>query len=465
MKSSVERCIDAAKQIDKSFSGPEQFVHLHNHTIFSTLDGIAKPAEYFDVCSALGHKAFAITDHGNLGAIPDAYTASQSSGIKLIVGCEVYYNEYHPEMVGRQKEGQKWSDFTPDEQEKYRRNRHITVLAKNDVGFRNLIALTNTASDIGFYYKPRVWPDLIDKYKEGLIILSGCINGPCCHQLVLAMKADNDQDRQLHLNEGLKKISVFREMLGEDFFIEVQVPGQKVPNSLEVFGQMVAISNAIKLPMVMTNDCHIISREDFEVQRCMMAIEQNTTIDDPDLFMLDSDDLFFKSRAQLRQTFVTHGYNKLATTNDFETSCDNSIMIADRCEPFTPNVDPKLPKVHDADNLLARIVAEQLVQRNLLSDRKFKIDGIEVTYEQQAAIEIERICEKGFASYFLITRDLVQFARSNKWDVGPGRGSAGGSLVCYLLGVHDLDPLKWGLSFDRFLSVTRGGYSLNCTME
>jgi hypothetical protein len=217
---------------------------------------------------------------------------------------------------------------------------------------------------------------------------------------------------------------------------------------------------------IISRNCHFTNRPDFKVQKCMMAVGQGLKIDDPNLFHVDSDEQFYKSRAQLRQTFFEGRYDRYISAREFEECLENTVKLADRCETFSPDLDPKLPKIPKAGEKLTRLVYENLKTKNLLnSTKKYMVDGQMVTHKEQATIELKRYIEKGFASYFLIIRDLVQFSKKNDWDVGPARGSAGGSLVCYLIGIHSLDPLKWGLSSVRFMGDSRGGNLLKVTME
>jgi DNA polymerase-3 subunit alpha len=223
-------------------------------------------------------------------------------------------------------------------------------------------------------------------------------------------------------------------------------------------------ADKLKIKPVLTNDVHYLAREDFIVQKMMMAVAQETTIDSPDLFHVNSDAQYMKSRAELWATFKNGKYSQGIDDRLFEQLCDNTLLIADRCEKFQADSSPKYPEIHSADDQIRKIVAVQLHKRGLdTCTKKFVIDGRQVTYLQQAKIELQRFIDKGFSSYFLITRNLIQYGKKRGWPFSP-RGSAGGSLVCFLLGIHVLDPLLWGLSFDRFLASSRGGYMLNVTM-
>jgi DNA polymerase-3 subunit alpha len=464
----TQKELEAADEADRKFSGPKDFVHLHTHSLFSTLDGVASPEQYVQRAAQVGMKALGLTDHGSLAGLPNAYWEAKKQGIKLLAGCEIYLNDYHLQFKEMQEKGIKLSalkESDPELVERFRRNRHLTVICQNMTGYRNLISLMREGYEMGLYYnKPRTWFDQLKKYKEGLIIISGCLNGPVCHELRKGSecrdKGDHEKQRYYY-GKALDYVKQYRAEFGDNFYLELQMPGATIERGKEVFYQIAAISKKTGIPAVMTGDIHYLHRSDFELQKTMMAVEQQTTVDDPNLFHVDSNECFFKTRAQFRQTFIEQEYDKYDGVELLEQACDNTVAIAEKCEAFSPDLSPKLPEVQDADIKIRRLVSKALIQRGLHKDEsKYFIDGRMVTYREQVKIELQRIIEKRFSSYFLITMNLVQHARTNSWDVGPARGSAGGSLVCFLLGIHDLDPLKWGLSFDRFLSPSRGGFML-----
>jgi DNA polymerase-3 subunit alpha len=414
-----------------------------------------------------------------MAGLPDAYWAAvelkKKTGkkVKFLAGCEIYLNDYHQEFMALKNDKNfklnAFKEVDPDKAERFRRNRHLVIICKDMTGYKNLITLQRKGFEQGLYGKyPRVWTSLLEKHKEGLIVISGCLNGPICHELRKGAECRERGDKEGHAayyKKALKYVQDYREKFGENFYIELQMPGEQIERGKEVFFQLSSIAKKLKIPAVMTGDIHYLHRSDFELQTAMMAIGQNTTIDDPGLFHVDSDEGFFKTRAQFRQTFVENGYAKEDGIAWFEKVCDQTMEIAERCKPFSPDLSPKLPEIADADEKLKKTVAEALRTKGLhLDNNKYLCDGRMVTYKEQVKIELQRIMEKKFSSYFLITRNLVMHARDNRWDVGPARGSAGGSLTCYLLGIHDMDPLKWGLSFDRFLSPSRGGFMLEAKM-
>jgi len=446
-------------------AAPEQFVHLHNHTIFSMLDGVAEPEAYFGACAERGWPAFAITEHGTMSSIPDAHISATEHSVKFIAGCELYYNDYEQRRRKLVESGGKVKDLLETQRglnARMRRNRHITVLCRNMTGYGNLLKINNYAIKHGFFYKPRVWFENLAAHSEGLIVLSGCLNGPVAHEI-----------RQDNLSGGefrgaVEYVKMFKEAFGENYFIELQMPClDEEVGDVKAFRTLVELAGRFGIRTVLTNDCHYLERRDFEVQKTMMAIDQGTTVDDPELFHVNSDEQFFKTREELRKTFLTKGYSDGVGLAEFEKACDGTLLVAEMCEAFDPDVSPKLPRLENDVPVLVQAAWEGFKRRGLhLDDTKYStMDGLEVTYREQMILELRRFVEKGFASYFLITKDLVDCSHRRGWPIGPARGSAGGSLVCWLLGITSLDPIAWGLSFNRFLSPNRGGRMLQVKME
>lgn len=454
------------------YTGPSDFVHHHLHTTMSTLDGVASPEDYILECKRRKWTAIAATEHGNCASIPDMYLEANKHGIKNIAGCEIYYNDWEPARKNIENV-RALKVENPHLYNRVVRNRHLTVLAKNEIGLENLLKLTTQAHKTGGFglgrtKYPRVWFEKLCEFKEGLIILSGCLNGPVAHELRFTEIKDKDGstlwarkfDECSHDAETY--VRKFHEVFGDDYYMELQMPG--VAQDELVFKWSVAKAKELGIKCVLTNDAHYIEQKDAYYQKVMMAISQGVTIDSPDLFYSNSDEQFFKTRAELWATFKNKSYSDGIPDSDFEEFCDNTLLVADRCDKMRVDPSPKTPQFPNADNQLRKIVAEALVAKGLHNDpKKYLIDGREVTAVDQAKIEIQRFIDKGFSSYFLITQDLIQYGRARGWPFTP-RGSAGGSLVCYLLGIANFNPMKWGLSFDRFLSPSRGGYSLNTKM-
>jgi DNA polymerase III subunit alpha len=472
----------------EDYNGPSEFAHLHNHTVFSALDGVATPEQYAEQCYERGYPAMSATEHGHMASVPDMYLAFKKYGVKYIPGCEIYFNDYEPTRKELESKGIKvrspiWRAANPVLSARVSRNRHLTVLCKNEVGYQNLIKLTTQAYETGLFgmgrsQYNRIWFEKLCEYKEGLIILSGCLNGPICHELRYRKLKDkegnvvHERSRAEALDSAVSYIKKFKSVFKDDYFIELQMPGigtedrfgDRIVTDYEVFRWLVALADSFKVPIVLANDCHYLDRKDFELQKLMMAVSQDTTMDSPDLFHVNSSEQYMKSRPEMWARFKNNQYSKGLDDGVFENMCDNTLLIADKCEPLVIDTGLKTPEIENEDQELRKIVAKRIKQLGLdKKSRKFLIDGREVTYVDQAKIELNRFIDKGFSSYFLITSDLVDYGRQRGWPFSP-RGSAGGSLVCYLMGIHTLDPMLWGLSFDRFLSPSRGGYMLNLDM-
>jgi len=461
-----------------AYSGDNSFVHLHSHTLYSMLDGVASPMQYAEECYKRKYPAMAITEHGHMASVPEAYAAFKQYGVKYIPGCEIYFNAYEPKRQEMLQQGinvrsLEWRRTNPELASRIIRNRHLTVICKNKKGFENLVKLTTQAYETGLFGVSmkqfnRIWFEKLCEYREGLIILSGCLNGPINHELRTKTITDKDGnivreiDKKERLENAVKYIKQFKDVFGDDYYMELQMPG--VEGDIFAFQTSVMLADHFKIKTVLANDSHYMERKDFQIQKIMMAIAQETTVDSPDLFHVNSDEQFFKSRPELYERFSENEYSKGFDVGVFEKACDHTLEIADKCEMIEFNTDPKIPVVQDADEELKKLVASRLIELGLHKiDRRFVIDGKEVTYLEQAKIELNRFIEKGFASYFLITKDIIEHGKSRGWPF-TARGSAGGSLVCYLLRITSVDPLSWGLSFDRFLAPSRGGYMLNVNM-
>lgn len=465
-----------SKKIKPSdYKGSSDFVHLHNHTVYSVLDGVATPEQYAAECSERGYVAMSATEHGNMASVPDMHFAFRKNNIKFIPGCEIYYNDYEPLRQKPEFSIKKTREENPHLALRVSRNRHLTILCKDDIGFHNLLKLTSEAWKFGFYYRPRIWFDKLCEYKEGLIVLSGCMNGPVAHELRLDAFGEVENEEIIR-DDALDKtgpeyVKLFKEVFKDDYYIETQMPCLPEIYDYAAFTKLVELADEFDIPVVLANDAHYLNRADFYLQKVMMAVGQKTTIDDPNMFHVNSDEQFMKTRAELWATFKNNAYSQFIDDRKFEEMCNNTLQVADRCSGIHPDTNLKIPdwatirKGEDADKELCRLAVQGLKKRKLDKvKKKYLIDGCEVTYFEQMKIELDRFISKGFASYFLITRDLLMYGKEKGWPFGP-RGSAGGSLVCFLIGIHSLDPLKWGLSFDRFMASSRGGYQLKVTMD
>ncbi len=455
------------------YTGPKEWVALHNHSVYSPLDGVATVPQYARTCLERGYPGMALTEHGNMASVPELYTTFREKGLVPVIGCEIYLNDDEPKRksLGSIRALRK-TDF--EAYTRVARNRHLTVLAKNETGYHNLIKLTTQAFQTGLFgvgrvQYPRIWFDKLCEFREGLIVLSGCLNGPLSHALRTKQIIDptgkpvREFTLQERMAEALRQIKQYRAAFGDDYYIELQQPG--VEGDVEVFRTSVMLADRYDIKTTITNDIHYLTREEHELQKIMMAIAQGVTVDSPDLFHVNSSEQYFKTRGELWATFRNGGYSRGFDDGVFEAACDNTLEVLDKCRNLTIDTSPKIPDLPNADNELCRLAVLRLRELGFDKEpRKFLIDGREVTYSQQTKIELERVIDKGFSSYFLITMKLVQYGKGRGWPFSP-RGSAGGSLLCFLLGISSINSCLWGLSFDRFLSPARGGFMLDMRMR
>lgn len=392
----------------------KNFTHLHVHTEFSLLDGAARVPELLDRAKSFGMTSLAITDHGTMYGIIDFYKEAVKRGIKPIIGCEVYLaptSRFLREAV----DGTKYF--------------HLILLVENNDGYKNLVKLVSLAATEGFYYKPRVDKEILRKYHNGLIALSACTAGEIPHAIL-----------QDNFSRAVELAKEYAEIFGRDnFFLEIQNHGME--EEKKVCDALKKISQELNIPLVATNDVHYVNREDNEVHDILLCIQTNKTLNDRKRLRFSSDDYFLKSPEEMREIF-----------SDLSDACENTLKIAERC-----NVSFEFGKLQmPAYKLPAPYTDEKIFLRDLcykkISDRYEKISD---EIKSRLDYELEIINRMGFDGYFLIVWDFINFARENKIAVGPGRGSAAGSIVAYILGITSLDPLKFNLLFERFLNPER----------
>ncbi|WP_018084824.1 DNA polymerase III subunit alpha [Desulfurispora thermophila] len=389
------------------------FVHLHVHTEYSLLDGAARIKKVVEKARELGMPALAITDHGSMFGVVDFYKACQKAGVKPILGCEVY-------VAPRTRH-----DRVPKVDDNLY---HLVLLAENDEGYRNLLQLVSLAYVEGFYYKPRVDKELLARYSQGLVALSGCIAGEVASFVL--------QDR---MDQAAAAAAGYRDIFGPgNFYLEVQDHGfaeQRKANR-----GLVELARRLDLPLVASNDVHYVAREHAEMQDVLLCIQTGKTVDEENRLKFSSPELYLKNGAEMQQLF-----------GDYPAALRNTLAIAERC-----NVELEFGKFHlpvyqvpegeTVDSYLARLCREGLERRygNVTEQIKNRLE-----------YELGVIKQMGYSAYFLIVWDFIHYARSQGIPVGPGRGSAAGSLVAYALGITNIDPLKYGLLFERFLNPER----------
>ncbi len=391
----------------------EPFVHLHNHTAYSLLDGASKVDELMKRAKELNMPAMAITDHGVMHGVVDFYKACKKNDIKPIVGCEVYVA---PRSRTDRKPGLDDSAY------------HLVLLVKNETGYRNLCKLESLASLEGFYYKPRVDRELLEQYHEGLIALSGCIAGEVAQRI---LEENYDAAREAAI--------WYRDLFGTDnYYFEVQNHGMH--EQIQVNYYLNQLSQELGIPLVATNDNHYVYQEDAKTQDVMLCIQTGKTLDDANRMRFEGSEFYLKSYDEMQQVL-----------GDYPESLTNTLKIAEQCNfdfTFGENHMPlfDVPEGYTLDSYLDALCREEIQKRyNPVTDE----------IVQRLEYELGVIKQMGYSGYFLIVWDFIRHARENGIYVGPGRGSAAGSIVAYALRITDIDPLKYDLLFERFLNPER----------
>jgi len=403
-----------------------EFVHLHVHTQYSLLDGMIRLDELFKKAKEYKMPAIAITDHGNMFGAIDFYQQAYKNGIKPIIGCELY--------VAPRSRLDKTSSSIGEA------TRHLIVLVKNIQGYKNLMKLTSAAYLDGFYYRPRVDKEILKEYHEGLIASSACLHGEIGDLIVRG-----------NMEEAKKVALTYQEIFGEDnFYLEIMengLPDQKIANA-----GLIEISKELSIPLVATNDCHYLAAEHAEAHNILLCIQTGKTIEDSDRMSMDSQQFYVRSPEEMKTLF--------AATPE---AINNTIRIAEKCNLtlefgkfYLPKYEIKNPE-ETLDDYLERKVREgfEKLIPTIAKDTKKDEAIVRGKYEKRLSEELGIIKAMGFAGYFLIVSDFVKHAKHNDIPVGPGRGSAAGSLVAYSLRITNIDPIRYDLLFERFLNPDR----------
>lgn len=398
---------------------PSQFVHLHLHTQFSLLDGANQIDPLIQRVKSFGQPAVAMTDHGNMFGAVEFYRKAKEAGVKPIIGCEAYMAP--------------GSRFTKDSALAHNDYYHLILLATNLKGYQNLIKLVSKAYLEGFYYKPRMDKELLQQHHEGLIALSGCLSGEVAYLI-----------GQKDLEGATKAAGEYREIFGKDnYYLELQANGlehQRVAND-----GLLDIHKKLGIPLAGTNDCHYLKKEDARPHDLMLCLQTGKTINEPNRLKFDTDQLYVKSTDEIAAEF-----------RELPQAVANTVRIAEACNLELALNQTHLPQYKVPSGFTRETYMEHLAKEGLaarLQERPSSIPAM--AYEARLKEELTIICSMGFAGYFLIVWDIIRFARSRGIPVGPGRGSAAGSLVAYALRITDLDPLVYTLLFERFLNPER----------
>jgi len=393
-----------------------KFTHLHVHSHYSLLDGLGKIDDLLDRAKELGMDSLALTDHGVLYGAVEFFIKAKERGIKPIIGCEMYLAP----------NGLSSKNPTAEDRKRY----HLTLLVKNEKGYRNLMKLISIAHLEGFYYKPRIDKEALRKYSDGLIGMSACIEG----EVPATIVSGNYQ-------KAKELAAEYEEIFGKgNFYMEIQdhphFKNQQIANE-----GMIKISQETEIPIVVTGDVHYVSKDDSDVQDILLCIQTNRKVHEKDRMTMRDFDLSMRSPQELHKTF-SHMPHALENTQKIAQQCDFQLRLGDTLLPHF-----EVPEGFTSESYLRHLAEEGLMNR-------FK-DKIIQEHKDRLEYELSVIEKTGFASYFLIVQDFVNWAKDSGIVVGPGRGSAAGSFVSYLIGITNIDPIKYNLLFERFLNPER----------
>lgn len=424
------------------------YEHLHLHTDFSLLDGYGKVEEYAARAPQINQKYLCVSDHGMMGAIPRQIRACEENGISPVFGCEIYVQDKHPPKDIFEK-------MTAEEKKPLRKSYHLLAIAYNNIGYRNLVELSSWAWLNGYYYRPRVTHEQLNKHKEGIIFTS------CCYNSEIGQAFDKHGEEA-----AFEMIEKYHRQFGDNFYLELMLLDFAKQKPYDKF--IIKAHDKYHLPLIISNDTHYCNEEDSKYQRYMLMIQKDTTIreierklseeDKADIFELQDRNLWMKSELELNEKWMEM-YSDVIPYELFVQAKKNTVEI---CRKVNVEIDRgiKLPQIPEAEEKLKEALVIGCKWRGITGKK----------YLSRLKEEYELICRKGFASYFLIQKQMTDEARricpsllgwgDGTEAHGPGRGSAASSLCCYCLGITDIDPVKYDLLFSRFLSESRGGRSI-----
>ncbi|MCL2099277.1 MAG: DNA polymerase III subunit alpha, partial [Oscillospiraceae bacterium] len=395
----------------------KDFVHLHTHTEYSLLDGACRISELPKAVKSLGQGAVAITDHGNMFGVVDFYKACKKEGIKPIIGCEVY--------VARRTRFDKVHEFDAD-------SGHLVLLAENETGYKNLIYMVSLAYIEGFYSKPRVDLELLRGCSEGIIALSACLAGVIPRFLMY-------NDYIPAKNYALEMVKIFGI---DNFYLELM--DHNLPDQSRVNRRLARLSEETGIALVSTNDAHYINKEDAYSQALMICIQTNKTIDEGNPVGFETDEFYLKSGEQMHELF-----------GEYKDALENSVKIAERCNVEFDFDKTYLPGFKTPENIEPGDYLKKLSYEGFERYTAANSGTDRTAYKTRLDFELEVIISMGYADYYLIVWDFINYARSQSIPVGPGRGSGAGSLTAFFIGITGIDPIKYNLLFERFLNPER----------
>ncbi|MBQ3007989.1 MAG: DNA polymerase III subunit alpha [Oscillospiraceae bacterium] len=389
----------------------KDFVHLHLHTEYSLLDGACRIDRLMKHVKEQGQSAVAITDHGVMYGCVDFYKKAKKEGVKPIIGCEVYVASR-----GRKDKVHRVDGYY-----------HLVLLVKNETGYQNLIKLVTLGSTEGFYTKPRIDHELLEKYHEGLVCLSACLAGEI-PRLLLAGDIEKAEETALF----------YKKLFGDDYYIEIQDHG--IEDQRTVLPMLLQLAKKLDIQLVATNDCHYINKEDSKMQYALICVQTNKRLSDPDTLEFETDEFYVKSTDEMYELF-----------SYIPQACENTVKIAEKCNFDYEFGKTKLPVYTSPDGSPNQQFFEKLCWDGL----KRRYSEITPELEERLNYEIGIITRMGFVDYYLIVYDFINYAKSHNIPVGPGRGSGAASLCAYCCGITNIDPMKYNLIFERFLNPER----------
>jgi DNA polymerase III subunit alpha len=388
------------------------FVHLHTHSEYSLLDGAVKINDLIKKTKELNMPSIALTDHGNMHGTIEFYKAAKKEGIKPIIGCELY--------LAKRTRHDKDSQLDKG-------SYHLTLLAKNNIGYKNLLKLTSLAYIEGLYYKPRIDWELLESYNEGVICLSGCMTGIIAENFL-----QNKHEEAMVYTKKLFKI------FNDDFYLEIQ--DHYIPEQKSINEYIIKLAKELNIPLIATNDIHYLTKNDAKLQDALLCLQTGKILSDTDRMKFSTEEFYLKSPDEMKDLF-----------SYAPESITNSLEIMGKCNLEIPLDQQILPAFEVPDGHTDASFLEELAWIGLGK----KYPNITEQIKERFDYELKTIIKMGFASYFLIVNDIIQYAKKNKISVGPGRGSVAGSIIAYALEITNVDPLKFDLLFERFLNPER----------
>ena len=436
-------------------------LHVHD-TQGSLLDGFAFVSEYAERLPKINQRFLSLTNHGSMNSVPSQISEAEKHGLLPIFGCELYISPLQPTLELGSTTTEYAKDWSPEDRKKLRKSNHLLAIVKNDTGYKNLVRLTSWAWLHGFYYYPRINYEQLNKYKEGIIFTSGCING----EVGWAFTQKGEEAAEEMLQTYIK-------MFPTDFYLEIMMIDFKPQRAYNRF--LIKMAEKYHLPLVLTNDCHYCEAEDSEYQRLMLMVQKQTTLEEiqkaiaegkeDEQFELQDSNLWLKSEDEFNAKWKAD-YSDIIDYEVFKEAKRNSVRICELAKGVILDRSVKLPRIPHEKEELKRFMNEGFKKRGLPETPE---------YRKRLEEEYELVCEKEFCSYFLIKKMMVDAARDNLkrilgWGepwmaLGPGRGSGPGFLLNYCLGITNVDPVKHDLLSSRFLSPARGGKQLKLRFD